>query len=505
MQEGGSRAASGGWIASGESEGATRPDTGAADARAFAALVLLDPDPLENVMASPLAARAAADAPAAAGGVREVARLAYPIVLTQMSQTLMHVVDGIFVGRLGAAELGALGFAGIWLWTVFSIFSGAATGVQTFVSQAWGAGDERSCGRWAWQGIYAIVPAAALAVASFVLIADPLWGALGASGKVREHALAYAHVRPFGLVGLAFWMIFAAFFRGLGDTRTPLVATIVANAVNAVLAYGLVLGHFGLPAWGVAGAGAATSIAEWVGVAVLGAAFARREVARRYGTRPAPPSLREIRRFLRTGAPIGGQWLLDMSAFALFTTLVARMGDASMAATQAMIALLSISFMQAIGIGMAATTLVGRYKGAGDLASAERSLHSGLKLAVVLAVGVALLFVTLPEALMRMFVNDAEVIALGRPLLALGAAFQLFDAFQIVVGGALRGAGDTRWPFVAQTALAWVVRLPLAWLFAVTLGGGVVGAWYAEFVFILTLAGALGFRFRTGAWRDVRI
>jgi MATE family multidrug resistance protein len=437
--------------------------------------------------------------------VREVARLAWPIVLTQMSQTVMHVVDSIFVGRLGAAELGALGFAGVWLWTVFSVFSGTATGVQTFVSQAWGAGDERSCGRFAWQGLYAIVPPAALAVIAFVLVAEPLWALLGATPEVREHALAYATMRPVGFTGLAIWMVFASFFRGIGDTRTPLIATIVANLVNAVLAYGLVLGHFGLPAWGVAGAGVATSIAEWVGVAVLAACFARRGVVRRYGTRPVPPDLAAIRRFLRTGAPIGGQWVLDMSAFALFTSLVARMGNASMAATQAMISLLSLSFMQAIGIALAATTLVGRYKGASDLASAERSYFSALKLAVVLAAGIAALFLLAPEALMRMYVDDLEVIALGRPLLALGAAFQFFDALQIVAGGALRGAGDTRWPFVAQTLLAWAVRLPLAWLFAVTLGGGVVGAWYAEFVFILSLAAALDFRFRSGAWRSVKI
>ena len=159
-------------------------------------------------------------------------------------------------------------------------------------------------------------------------------------------------------------MVLSAFFRGIGETRTPLLATIVANATNAVLAYGLVLGGFGLPAWGVAGAATATSIAEWVGAGVLAAAFLRRETLRRFGTHPVGADLGQIRRFLRTGAPIGGQWLLDMGAFALFATLVARMGNASMAANQAMIALLSLSFMQAIGIGLAATTLVGRYKGA---------------------------------------------------------------------------------------------------------------------------------------------
>jgi MATE family multidrug resistance protein len=451
------------------------------------------------------ASTASTSAVARAGGVREVALLAYPVVLAQMSQTGMHVVDSIFVGRLGAAPLGALGFAGVWVWTVFCVFSGLATGVQTFVSQAHGAGDERACGGWAWQGLYAVVPVAALLVFGFAALAGPLFASFGTTPEIREGALAFVHTRPFGLTGLAVWVVLAAFFRGIGDMRTPLIATVVANATNGVLDYGLVLGHLGLPAWGIAGAGAATSIAEWVGAAVLAVAFARPAVSRRFATAPVAPRADRIRRFLRTGAPIGGQWVLDMSAFAVFTTLVARMGDASMAATQAMISLLSLSFMQAIGIGLAATTLVGRYKGAGDLASAVRSLRSALVLAAGLAATIAALFLLAPETLIGLYTRDAEVLTLARPLLALGAAFQLFDALQIVIGGALRGAGDTRWPFLVQTLLAWCLRLPLVWLFAFALGAGVVGAWYAEFCFIGTLAAALVWRFRSGAWREVAI
>jgi MATE family multidrug resistance protein len=461
---------------------------------------------MEPFMATPISAstRVRAQSPAA-GGVREVALLAYPIVLTQMSQTLMQVVDSIFVGHLGPAQLGALGFSGIWLWTVMSVFAGTANGVQTFVSQAQGAGDEKSCGAWAWQGLYAVVPALTLSVFAFVAIADKLWTFAGASPEIREHAMAYAGMRPYGMVGLGVWMVFAAFLRGIGDTRTPLIGTVVANAVNALLAWSLVFGHFGLPKLGVAGAGLASSIAEWVGAAVLVLVMALPAVKNRFGTHFAAPDLHAIRRFLRTGFPIGGQWLLDMSAFALFTTLVARMGNTSMAATQAMISLLSMSFMQAIGIGLAATTLVGRYKGAGDLGSAVRSYRSARKLGLGLATGIAVLFVTAPEALLSMYTSDAEVLRLGRPLLALGAAFQLFDAVQIVAGGALRGAGDTRWPFLVQTSIAWFVRLPLAWLFAVTWNGGVVGAWYAEFIFILVLSAALVRRFRAGVWQEVQI
>jgi MATE family multidrug resistance protein len=439
------------------------------------------------------------------GGVREVALLAYPIVLAQMSETMMHVFDSIFVGRLGAAQLAALGFAGVWLWTVMSIFSGTAIGVQTFVSQAHGAGDERSCGGWFWQGFYAVVPATALALFAFAALADPLWRVLGAAGEMHEHAVAYTRVRPIGFVGACISLLLSAFFRGLGDTRTPLIAALVANATNVVLDYGLVFGRLGLPAWGISGAGVATSIAEWVAVAILAATFARRATARRYQTRPLPPDGLAIRRFLRTGAPIGGQWLVDMSAFAIFTTLVAGMGNASMAATQVMISLLSLSFMQAIGIGLAATTLVGRYKGGLDLAAAARSYRSATTLAIGLGLAVAALFLLAPEALMGLYTRDPEVLRLGPPLLALAAAFQLFDAVQIVAGGALRGAGDTRWPFLMQTGLAWALRLPLVWLFAFALGGGVVGAWYAEFVFVAVLAAALVQRFRSGAWAGVRI
>jgi len=431
--------------------------------------------------------------------------LAAPMVLTQLSQTLMHMTDSAFVGQLGAAELGGLGFAAIWGWTVFCVFSGCASGVQTFVAQAHGAGRETECGAWAWHGLWAIVLPATLLYAVFGIFAEPFLGGLGASDEVHRHAVAYQHVRPLGIPALSAWIVLAAYFRGLGDTRTPLVTTLVANVVNALLAYGFVFGELGLPAWGVAGAALASSLAEWLQAGMLFAVFLRRSARARFGTAPRGFERAAVLRFLRTSAPIGGQWLLDMSAFAIFTTVVARMGTAAIAANQAMISLLSLSFMQAQGISLATSTLVGRYKGALRLDAAERSLASALRLGGGLAVVVAALFVLAPETLLGIYTRDAEVLALGRPLLALGAAFQLFDVLAIVVAGALRGAGDTRWPFVAQTTGAWLVRLPLVWLLALGLGHGVIGAWCAEFVFVAGLGVAFLWRFRSGAWRGVLI
>jgi putative MATE family efflux protein len=300
-------------------------------------------------------------------------------------------------------------------------------------------------------------------------------------------------------------VVLSSFFRGLGDTRTPLVATVVANVLNALLTYGLVFGVAGLPAWGVAGAGVATALSSWTYTAIVGFAFRRRVVAREFHTAPVKPDRRDVARLLRVSVPIGGQWLLDMASFAVFTTVIARMGDASMAATQAMIQLLSLSFMQAIGISIAAAALVGRYVGARDLAAAERSHWSAVKLGVGVGVVVAALFLAVPELLLRAFTADAEVIALGRPLLAIGALAQLADAIGLVTRGSLRGAGDTRWPFVAEATLAWVLRIPLVYLTAVVLSGGVVGAWLGELGYMLTLGAVLVMRFHRGAWKELRI
>src|SRR5262249_59345377 len=112
---------------------------------------------------------------------------------------------------------------------------------------------------------------------------------------------------------------------------------------------------------------------------------------------PSPPDAEKIARYLRTSAPIGGQWLLDMLSFALFSSVVARMGDAEMAASQAMIQLLSLSFMQAVAISVSSGTLVGRYLGAGDPGSATRSYATAVELAMVLAALVAALFLGAPD------------------------------------------------------------------------------------------------------------
>jgi MATE family multidrug resistance protein len=439
------------------------------------------------------------------GGLREIADLAYPVVLTQMSATAMGVVDSAMVGRLGATQLAAVGFASVWMWTIFSFFHGTVSGVQTFVSQHDGAGEPRLCGRWTWQALYGAMP---VAVGCALLLAPCvgfLIAAASPSAELQSAATGYSLARLPGDVAFVAVMALTSFFRGVGDTRTPLYVTLFANAVNAVLDYGLIFGELGFPALGATGAGAATTLAESSAAVLLYAAFRRRAISERYATARVAPDRAAVRRFLRTGLPIGGQWFIGMTSFAIFTTFVARMGDAPMAASQAFLMLLSLSFMQAVGISIAAQTLVGRYVGARDVAAVQRSFRAALGLGIAVGGAVALLFVSIPGPLLRIFTDDPAVVALGRPLLLLGAMFQVCDAVQIITQGALRGAGDTRFPFLVETAFGWGVFLPLAWFLGAVCGYGLTGAWLGGTFSLLASACVLTLRFRSGAWQEIRI
>jgi multidrug resistance protein, MATE family len=444
-------------------------------------------------------------APLRAGGMREVAALGFPVVLQNLANTFMQVVDTAIVGQLGAAAFAGVGFAGIWYWTAQCFFVGLASGVQSFVSQAHGAGEERACGPWIWRALLVAVPCAVVALALLAATYPLLLTLLQPAPELWEPSTQYIRTRALGVAGLLCGTTLHSFLRGTGDMRTPLVASVIANVANAALAYGLVYGVAGLPRMGVSGAGLATACCEYLYAGILLWATLRRPMRERYATAPSWPRLPDVRRFLRTSAPIGGTWLLDMIPFALFTTLITRMGASSAAASQAFLVLLHLSFMQVVGIQIAASTLVGRYVGARDLAAAELSHRSAVWLALALSAVASFVFVAAPGPLLRIFTEDAAVLSLGMPLLWLGAAFNLFDAVAIVASGSLRGAGDTRFPFWVQTALAWLVFLPISWVLGVWLEGGLLGAWIGASIYSLALSIVFVLRFRSGAWKSIRI
>jgi MATE family multidrug resistance protein len=432
--------------------------------------------------------------------MREVVRIALPAIVTQLSVTLMWIADTFFVGRLGSAEQGAVGFAGAVVWTLCSFVAGTLTAVQIFVAQHVGAGSGRQAGGVTWQGI-AVAGMAAIPVFAIGLAGESFLSAFHIHPALFPHAVTYFRIRLLGAGANFLTFACDGYLRGIGDTRTPMLITLAANIVNIVLDYLLIFGHAGFPRMGVAGAAWATVASSALQGLVMLVIFIRR--GRREGHLPervVKPAAREIVRLLRVGTPVGMQWVLDMGSWTAFTTLVAGLGEVQAAANQVAISILHVSFMPGYGISIAATTLVGQYLGAGNPKAAIRSAHHALQLAVVFMGVMGAGFLVGRGALIRSFNPDPAVIAVGGQLLVIAAVFQVFDAVNLVLSGVLRGAGDTRFPMLVTIVMAWFVFLPAAWFMTIHLGWGVVGGWVAVIFWAAGLALLLGWRFQRRKW-----
>lgn len=445
------------------------------------------------------------DKPGGAGSYREVWVLAYPAILTNLSQTIMWTVDSAMVGHVGKIELAAVGLGGIMVWTLYSFFVGLTHSINTFVSQYFGARRFHDCARNLWQGLY--IAGAAGGILLFIRMFNP-WIAdlLGPADNVKTLTVIYADIRmlsgPFVIIHFAY----SNFFRGIGNTRTPMKVIAFANLVNIVGDYLLIFGAGPFPAMGVAGAAWATTIANLLAALVflvisLSAPYrARFQVHRHFR-----PVLSEMGRLLRIGLPIAVQFTLDMGSFLIFSAYIGRIGTEQLAANQIIIQVLAFSFMPCQGFAISATTLVGQYIGAGSMDLARRSAYRSLRLGLLYSIGIALVYMLFSEPIVRIFNNDPLVVSLGVRIILLAALFQFFDAIQMIASGALRGAGDTTVPMLLTVAGAYLLFLPFAYLFGTVLGGGVVGAWAGATLYIVILGIAMFLRLHRGGWQNIRL
>ena len=439
------------------------------------------------------------------GGYREVWVLAYPVVITMASRTVMGFVDTAMVGRLGITELAAVGLAGILTWTLYSFFGGLLTSINTFVAQCYGAGDRRGIAVAAWQGLY-------IALVSYLLVllisrfTEHAFALLKPSQEIQQLGVVYTRIRLYGGITAFIHFAVSSFLRGIGDTKTPMWIAIIANLINIILDYLLIFGHFGFPRLEVTGAAIATVIAGTVSAVIYLAIFFSKKFNREYQTRSNfQINLRQIRRILRIGAPMGIQSLLDLGSFTIFTAMIGRMGDLALAANTVAITLLSISFMPLFGVSLASTTLVGQYIGSGQLHYARKSGYTAIKIGVAYTVVIAILFVTVPKLLFSLITTDQEVAQLGTQILFLAAIFQLSDGFGICSSGALKGAGDTLFTMLVGLGYAWFLFLPLAYGFGIVLGYGVVGAWGGATIYIILIGITYFMRFRSNRWEKIQI
>jgi len=422
-----------------------------------------------------------------------------------VSQTVMWTVDSAMVGHIGKTELAAVGLGGIFVFTLYSFFIGLTSAVNTFVAQNYGAGHYRKCGLYLWQGLYISLVAAVLIYVVRAL-SPQIVDLLRPDEPVRPLTLSYVQIRMLSAPFFLIYYTYSHFYRGIGDTRTPLKVLLFAHVVNLVGDYLLIFGNGPFPAMGVEGAAWATTLANLVAAVIFVVFAARKNTRERFGSfdnkRPQP---KELLRLLHIGLPTAVHFFLDMGSFLVFSAYIGRMGIDALAVNQIAIQILALSFMPCQGFAIAATTLMGQYIGAGHSNLALKSAYTTLKLGLLYAGIIAVMCLTIPEQLVRIFNSDPVVVEIGRSVLYWAALFQAFDAVQFISDGALRGAGDTKYPMLIVLGAAWFLFLPLAYLFGTVLDRGVLGAWTGATLYIVVIGVAMFARLKTGRWRRVSI
>ncbi len=433
---------------------------------------------------------------------RAVLRLALPIVGSDLLQRGVNVVDVLLVGRLGAAELAAVGLSQLLLLFSMALVHGLGVGSTVMVAFHTGATDDR---RRAWAVrtslLIGVVAAAGLGGAG-ILLSRAAVMFMGAEGRLLDLTLNYLHVTWYLFGAYVFLHLAAAIFQGVGDTRTPLFAMVGVNVLHILLAIPLIFGLAGLPRLGVVGAALASGLSEGVGAAWLLWQARRRGL---FGQRGEAWHLQELPRILRVGLPAIGERLITHGMQLVFARIVIGFGVAAYAAHQVGLSIESLSFLPGLGFAKAATALVGQRLGARDPAGARRSARQAnvLTAGIMTAFGVS--FVLFPKTWVVLFTSDPGVLAYSVPLLTAMGLLQLPLSVAMVTSGALRGAGETHVVLGAAIVGGWLVRLPTAYLGGVVANLGMTMVWATMVLDWIVRWAIVSWRFRRLSMADVRL
>ncbi len=427
---------------------------------------------------------------------RHVLSLAWPVLVSMLSMTVMNLADAVFAGWAGTAELAAVGLSSTVGFFLLTPVRGLIRGIKILTSHAAGADDRSRVLAWFAQGVWMSL-GLGIVLSSLAFSGPWLFPALGTSEIVGRHASDYLWVMM--LTAPVYFLVWTleGWFQGQGDTRTPMRATLVANGLNIALDPWFIFGGFGLPALGVTGAALATSVATVVQLALLVV-----QIREPFHRLAAPPRRELLGEVLRFGGPLSVQWTLDFGGFMVLIALLARSGDAELAAHVLVFRLVMMSMLPGFSVADAAGVLVGQAIGARrpEAASQAWRVSVGMAAALMGAFGVA--FLVMPGVFVWPFQPTPEVSAVAVPLLGLAALWQLADGVLMCNLQSLMAAGHTRFTMFLTVGGSWTIQVPITTLLVVHLGWGAYGGWVGITAEVLTITVISTWRVLHTSWAE---
>ncbi len=434
--------------------------------------------------------------------LRGLIKLALPLIVAHSGQQLMSFVDTAMVGRLGSASIGGVGIGGGIFFAMTVIGMGTVLGMDALVSQAIGAGEHIRARRILFQGIR-IALGMSFPVMALIVLCTLLLEPMGIERETAREASRFLYSRLFNVIPFLLFAASRSYLQAAGGAKVVVWSTIVANVSNLIGNYVLIYGDdglkrlglpgIGIPALGVVGSGLSSSIAATFsfGVCVMGIrAIQTPNDPLRYAV-----DKELLRKIVKMGVPIALQILAEVGAFTIASILSGRMGSGPAAGFQVAITLASFTFTVTLGLSSATAVRVGQAVGRGDTPAARRIGFLSLVVALAFMTLTATVFLLAPEPLARILTDKTDVLLMAVPLVQIAGVFQLSDGAQVVLAGALRGAGDTVFSQRANVVGHYLIGLPVAIGLGFGLKMGGPGLWWGLSAGLTAVAIALGVQF----------
>jgi multidrug resistance protein, MATE family len=437
----------------------------------------------------------------------ETLKLAVPMALTQLGQIAMTTTDLVLIGRLGDEAVAAAGLAGTIYFLSFTLGIGLMAAVAPLAAQAFGAGEpalvRRALRTGLWVALFISLP-----IMAFPLRGEPILRALGQAPTTSHLAQDYLCGLAWGVMPALWFQAIRSFMGAVNRPQPILWITLAAIPANALMAYLLIYGAFGLPKLGLFGAGLATTTVNFA-TFLAGVWFVTQRKPfsdYRIFARLWRIDWTLMRQILVVGAPISIAILLEYGVFSSAGLLMGLIGTTALAAHQIALQVAAVLFMVPLGIGMSATIRVGHAVGRNDIAGIKRAGYVAILLATALSAILTLAVIFARIAIVRLFLGDAttngETGVLAAMLLAVGATLFITDGLQGTAAGALRGLKDTRIPLLIAAISYWLIGFPAAYALAFFTPFGAIGVWIGLSVGTAVNATLLVLRFR---WLAIRL
>jgi putative MATE family efflux protein len=421
---------------------------------------------------------------------------------------VVSVVDTAMVGRLEntTVVLAAMGLGLLASWAITSVFSSLSTGTHVLSARRFGAHDYRGAGDVLNNSLLLSLVLGILFGLPGFFTSYYIIDFFSADPAVAVAGAGYMQWRFVGLLFFLFVVSYRGFFNGIGHTKVFMYSAVIINTSNIVLNYVLIFGALGFPRLGLTGAGVANALAHvigclfFVGVTFLPAYRTRYKYYRRLRILN-----QVINQIVKISTPVSFQNILILLGFLVFVAITGVIGTAEQAASQVVITALFMSFLPCFGFGIGAQTLVGQSLGKGENLLAKRFGLEAAKLATYFTIVLGAIFILLPDLVIALITNNQEVATIARPILQIAGAAQIFYASGIVLAHALQAAGAMVYVMLVEVLTHWVIFLPICYVLGVVTGGGIVGAWLALPVYILSYSGMIYAKYRRGDWVAIKI